>query len=123
MTVDQKEADLEDQELEFQRIYAVMESHHEFGRDNQEQALYIRYKNREGTDAARRAFGPRCLNCADGNHFARECPSPYLNRSGVIKPEIGEGTADEVAALWRRWQQRLCQWHENRREARARRNN
>ena len=123
MTVDQREADLEDEELEFQKIYAVMESRHGFGRNNQEPAFYIRYKDREAKDAARRAFGPRCLNCADDNHFARECPSPYLNRSGIINPEIGEGTADEVVTLWRRWQQRLCQWHANRRENRARRNN
>ena len=123
MAVDQREADLEDEELEFLNIYAVMDSRHGFGKNNQEPAFCIRYKNREDKDVARRAFGPRCLNCAEDNHFARECLSPYLNRSGIINPEIGEGTSDEVVALWRRWQQWLCQSHANRRYARARRNN
>ena len=33
---------------------------------------HIRYSPREAKDAARRAFGPRCLNCADETHFAPE---------------------------------------------------
>lgn len=123
MAVESYEEGLEKEELEFQRVYSVMQNRGGFGKNNTEPPFYIRYDSREAKDAARRAFGPRCLNCAEDNHFARECPAEYTNRSGIINPAIGDGTPAESSALWRRWQQRLCQWHANRREGRGRRGN
>ena len=41
------------------------------------------------------------------NHFARECPSNFINRSGLIHPAVGDGTPDEAEKRWRRWQNRL----------------
>ena len=117
--VDQSKADLED-EAEFRKVYTIMQKQGGFGKNNDEPPFYIHYADRESKDAARRAFGPRCLNCGDNTHFARNCPAAYINRSNIIHPAVGEGTPAEVTTRWRRWQQRLCQWHENRR---TRRNN
>ncbi|CAM9514494.1 unnamed protein product, partial [Laminaria digitata] len=73
-----------------------MQKHGGFGKNNDEPPFYIRYVNREAKDAARRAFGPRCPNCAEDNHFARDCPTAYLNRSNIFHPAVGEGTQAEV---------------------------
>lgn len=115
--------DFEDEDLEFEKVYVIMQSRGGFGRNNNEPAFYIHYDTREAKDAARRAFGPRCLNCGEDTHFARDCPAPYINKSRIINPAVGEGTPTEVLTRWRRWQQRLCQWHANRRDARERRGN
>lgn len=58
MAVDQKEAGLEDEELELQKIHAVMESRHRFGRSSQEPAFYVGCKTWRYKDAARKAFWP-----------------------------------------------------------------
>ena len=52
-------------------------------------------------DAARRSYGPHCLNCED-NHFSRECPSKFINDSGLINLAVGDGTPDEAEKLWHR---------------------
>ena len=85
-----------------------------FGRNSSEPPFHVRYDSCEDMDAAYRAFGPRCLNCAEDIHFARECPAIHLNRSGLIYPVVGDGTPNSSLALWRRWRQRLCQWHAGR---------
>lgn len=59
-------------------------------------------------------------NFGDDTHFARDCPAAYTNRSNLSNPAVGEGTPTEVTARLRKWQQRLCQRHEN---LGARRNN
>ena len=97
----------EDEELEFQRIDSIMQSRGGFGRNNSKPPFYIRFDSREAKDAARGAFGSKCLNCAEDNNFVSDYPAIYLNRSGIINPAIGDGTPEESLALWRRWQKRL----------------
>ena len=58
-------------------------------RNNNEPAFYVYYDAREAKDAARRAFGPRCVNCAEDTHFARDCPAPYMNKSRIIHQRWG----------------------------------
>ena len=120
MAVDQSEADFEDEEAEFRKVYTIMRKQGVFGKTNDEPPFYIHYADRESKNAARRAFGPRCFNCGEDTHFSRNCPAAYINRSNIIHPAVGEGTPAEVMTRWRRWQQRLCQWPFNRR---TRRNN
>ena len=90
-----------------------------FGRNSDEPTFYTHYADRGAKDAARRAFGPRCLNCGDDTHFSRNCPAAYINGLNIIHPAVGEGTPAEVMTRRWRWQQRLCQWHQNRRACRT----
>lgn len=101
---------LEDEAEEFGRVYEVMREQGGFGRNKMDPPFYVSYKSREEKDAARRAYGNLCLNCGHENHFARECPEKFINLSRMIHPAIGEGSAQDVMARWRRWQKRLCQW-------------
>ena len=109
VSVDQSKADFEDEEAEFCQLWGG------FGKNIDEPPFYIHYADREPKHSARGPFGPRCLNCGDDTHFARNCPAANINRSNIIHPAVGEGTPAEVMTRWRRWQQQLCQWHENRR--------
>eukprot|EP00904_Undaria_pinnatifida_P007825 jgi/Undpi1/4172/HiC_scaffold_16.g07539.m1 len=102
MAVDQSEADFEDEEAEFRKVYTIMQKQGVFGKNNDEPPFYIHYADRESKNAARRAFGPRCLNCGDDTHFSRNCPAAYINRSNIFHPAVGEGTPAEVMTRWRR---------------------
>lgn len=35
-----------------------------------------------------------------------------LVASNIVNPAMGEGTSATVMSRWRKWQQRMCQWHE-----------
>ena len=119
MMVETRDEEYEDEECEFVRIYAVMGADGGFGKDKKEPSFYVPFPNREAKDAARRAFGPRCLNCADDTHFARDCPQPFRNVSKILNPELGVGSQDDVNDRWRTWQHRLKQWHAKRRSNRS----
>ena len=54
ISVNPKEDDLEDMELEFPKICMVIGSRHGFGRNNIEPAFHNRYTNREDKYAAYR---------------------------------------------------------------------
>ena len=81
VAIDQGEDAHQDEDMEFEKVSMVLQSRGGFGKSNKEPAFYIRYDSREAKDAARRAFGPRCLNCAEDTHFARDCPAAYIDRS------------------------------------------
>lgn len=102
MAVDQKEPDLADEKLEFQKMYAVMESWNKFCRNNQESAFYSRYKTRKTKMLSRVLWSPSSQLCRR-QPFPREYLFPCLNCSEIINPEIGEGPVDEVGTLWSRW--------------------
>ena len=87
---------------------SIMREKGVFGKKNRDHPFYV-FDTREQICAAHRSYGPHCLNSGEDNHFARECPSKVINRSGLIHPAVGEGTPDEAEKRWRRWQ-RLCQW-------------
>ena len=106
----------EDEADEFRRVCALLKEKGGFGRNNKDPPFSGLFDTREQRDAARRSYGPHCLNCGEDNHFARECPSNFINRSGLIHPAVGEGTPDEAEKRRRRWQQRLCQWAHTRAE-------
>ena len=100
----------EDEAEEIGQVHAVLQERGGFGRNNKDPPFYVQFDTRENRDAARRSYGPRCMNCGHENHFARECPEKFLNRSNLIHPAVGDGTPQEAEARWRRWQKRLCQW-------------
>ena len=97
MAVETREDEYEDEECEFARIYTVMNTEGGFGKDKKEPSFYVSFPNRDAKDAARRAFGPRCLNCAEDSHFARECPHPFRNVSKILNPELGVGNPDGMS--------------------------
>ena len=86
----------EDEAEECSRVYAIFRDKGGFGRNNKDPPFYVLFDTREQRDAARRSYGPHCLNCGEDNHFARECPSIFINRFGLIHPAVGEGTPDEA---------------------------
>ena len=83
-----------DEAEEFSRVYAVFREKGGFGKNNKDPPFYVLFDTREQRDAARGSHGPHCLNCGEDNHFARECPSNFINRSGLIHPVVGEGPPD-----------------------------
>ena len=105
----------EDEAEEFGRVCAIFREKGGLGRNNEDLLFHVLFDTREQRDAARRSYGPHCLICED-NQFACECPSNFINRSGLIHPAVGEGTPDEARKRWRRRQKRLCQWACNRAE-------
>ena len=106
----------EDEVEEFCRVCAIYKEKGGFGRNNKDPPLYMLFDTREPRDVARRSYGPHCLNYGEDIHFARQFPSNFINRSGLIHPAVGEGTPDEAEKHWRRWQNRLCQWARTRAE-------
>ena len=98
----------EDEAEEFGRVYAIMRE--KGGKNNMGPPFFVSVNSREERDAARRAFGPNCLNCGDGGQFGRKFPAKCINRSALIHPAVGDGTPDETEKRWRRRQHRLCQW-------------
>ena len=74
-----------DEADEFGRVCAIFREKGGFRRNNKDPPFYVLFDTREQRDAARRSHGPHCLNCED-NHFARECRSNFINRSGLIHP-------------------------------------
>lgn len=100
----------EDEAEEISRVYAIIREKGGFGKSNKDPPFCVSFNSREERDAALRAYGNRCLNCREENHFARECPARFLNMSGMIHPAVGEGTLDEAERCWRRWQDRLFRW-------------
>ena len=91
----------EDEAEEFSRVCAIVKEKGGFGRNNKDSLFYVLFDTREQRDAARRSYGPHCLNCGEDIHFARECPSKFINRSGLIHPAGGRGTPDEAEKRWR----------------------
>ena len=51
-----------------------------------------------------------CINYGEETHFARECPSKFINRSRMIHPAVADSAPQEAKARWRRWYKRPCQW-------------
>ncbi|CAN0141045.1 unnamed protein product, partial [Scytosiphon promiscuus] len=70
--------ELDDEELEFVRMYSIQDSGGTFGSRHDDPGFYVRYPSREEKDKVRLAFGHRCLNCGDNDHYVRDCPKPYL---------------------------------------------
>ena len=109
------EADpFEDEAEEFGRVYATVREKGGFGRHNADPLFCIPFDTRERRDAARRAFGARCLNCGEESRVAHERPSKFINRFALIHPVVGDGTPKEAERRWRRWQHKMCQWAQTR---------
>ena len=106
----------EDEAEELSRVSAIFREKGGFGRNSKDPPFWVLFDTREHRDSARRSYGPHCLNGGEDNHFARECPSNFINRSGLIHPAVGEDTPDEAEKRWRRWQKRLCHWARTRTE-------
>ena len=106
----------EEEDTEMQYVNAIgQKQNHRLGKKGKDPPLYEPFHSREAKDAARKAFGPFCLNCGSSEHLlARDCPQEFMNKSGIIHHEIGEGSPQEVSEKWRRWQHRLCAYHRNR---------
>ena len=113
---------LVDEGLEFERVHMVMQSRGRggFGRNNTEPVFNIRYETQDAKNAACRVFGPKCLTYAEDTHVASDVLAAYINRSQTIDSAVEEVTPAEAMTWWRRWQQWLCQWHVNTKEARPR---
>ena len=65
---------LEDERKDFGLVHAIMRERGGFGRNNKGPPFFVLFKSPEERDAARASYGPRCSNCGDENHFAREYP-------------------------------------------------
>ena len=102
--------DFDEEEDEYRYVYTVAERRRNkrgFGPHN-DPPFYEPFGSREERMQKRKSFGPFCLNCGSSEHtLARDCPEPFLNKSGLIHHTIGQGSVDEVSGRWRRWQQRL----------------
>ena len=55
----------EDEAEEFSRVCAIFREKGGFGRNNKDRPFYVLFDTREQRDAARRSYGPHCLNCED----------------------------------------------------------
>lgn len=102
----------EEEDKEMRHVNAIgQKNNHRFGK-KEDPPFYEPFNSREAKDAARKSFGPFCLNCGSSEHMlARECPQDYMNKSGLIRHEIGEESPQDVSHKWRRWQTRLCAYH------------
>ena len=54
---------LEDEAEQFSRVCAIFKEKVGFGRNSKDPPFYVLFDTREQTDAARRSYGPHCLNC------------------------------------------------------------
>ena len=81
---------------------AIMREKDGFGKSNRDTPFYVLFNACWRRDAARRAYGSHGLNCGEDNNFARECPSKFINDSGLINLAVGDGTPDEAEKLWHR---------------------
>ena len=77
---------------------------HGFGQNHSDLAFYDRFPTLEKRRTARDKFTRKCLNCGEGDHFARDCPNPFMNVSAQINPDVGSSNAAETENSWRRWQ-------------------
>lgn len=107
------EDEMMNEDEDFSKVYQIMHNHGGFG-NKRDPPFYVKFNSRDEKDAARRAYGRRCLNCGDDDHFVRDCTQPYKNDSNILNPQLNEGNPQEAADRWSRWLQRLRQWHANR---------
>ena len=61
----------EDEADEFSRVCAIFKEKGGFGRNNKDPPFCVLFDTREHRDAARKSYGPHCLNCGKDNHFSR----------------------------------------------------
>ncbi|CAN0543243.1 unnamed protein product, partial [Laminaria digitata] len=54
-----------DESEEMNHVHAVMQERGGFGRNNKDPPFYVQFDSRENRDAARRSYGPRCMNCGE----------------------------------------------------------
>ena len=73
---------------EFGRVCAIFREKGGFGRNNKDPPFDVLFDTREQRVAARSSYGPHRLNCGEDNHFACECPSKFINLSGLIHPAV-----------------------------------
>ena len=53
----------------FSRVCAIFNEMGGFGRNKKSPPFYVLFDTREQRDAARRSYGPHCLNCGEDNHL------------------------------------------------------
>ncbi|CAM9299479.1 unnamed protein product [Pylaiella littoralis] len=107
--------EMEDEKHEFKKVYNVALNR----TDNtvgvqRDPPFYVRFTSLAEKDKRRHEYKGKCLNCASSDHFVRDCDQGFLNDSGMLNPDLGNGTPTEVAARWKRWLERLRQWFRNR---------
>ena len=60
----------EEEDVEMRHVFAIgQKSNQRFGKKNKDPPFYEPFKSREAKDAARKAFGPFCLNCGSSDHL------------------------------------------------------
>ena len=59
----------EDEAEVFSRVCAIFNEMGGFGRNKKSPPFYVLFDTREQRDAARRSYGPHCLNCGEDNHL------------------------------------------------------
>ncbi|CAB1107075.1 unnamed protein product [Ectocarpus sp. CCAP 1310/34] len=107
--------EMEDEEKEFKKVHYVATQWEKGKGDESYIPFYTRFDSRKEQDEARQAYGLKCLNCGDQSHFVRECTHPFINKSNMLNPELGQGPPQLVKERWSKWLKRLRDWHEQRR--------
>ena len=73
---------------------------------NKDTPLFTPLVNGKERYEALRQFQGKCINCLGTKHSFRTCPQDFLNKSGLLNPDIRSALLTDPN-LWTRWQSRM----------------